>query len=97
VVVAAKPTTTAKAPSRAALKVSESPAPVVNLPQRTLTGVIEMGDRSAVLFELNGVTQRVYVGESIGSTGWNLVEVAKDAAIFRRNGEVRNVGIGQKL
>jgi hypothetical protein len=98
-VVAAKPapTTIAKAPGRAALKVSESPAPTVNLPQRTLTGVIEMGDRSAVLFELNGVTQRVYVGESIGSTGWNLVEVAKDAAIFRRNGEVRNVGIGQKL
>jgi hypothetical protein len=100
VVVAAKPaptTMSAKAPSRAALKVSEAPAPPVNLPQRTLTGVIEMGDRSAVLFELNGVTQRVYVGESIGSTGWNLVEVAKDAAVFRRNGEVRTVGIGQKL
>jgi hypothetical protein len=97
-VMAAKPAPTiAQAPSRAAFKASEVPASPVNLPQRTLTGVIEMGDRSAVLFELNGVTQRVYVGESIGSTGWNLVEVAKDAAVFRRNGEVRTVGIGQKL
>jgi hypothetical protein len=97
VVVAAKPTTTAKAPSRAALKVSESPAPVVNVPQRTLTGVIEMGDRSVVLFALNGITQRVYLGESVGSTGWSLVEVGKNTATLRRNGEVRTMGIEEKL
>jgi type II secretory pathway component PulC len=51
----------------------------------------------AVLFELNGVTQRIYLGETIGSTGWSLVEVAKDSAILRRNGEVRTIGVGQKI
>jgi hypothetical protein len=100
--VTPKAQTIAKAPAtRAAAKVgptaSTPTAPVANLPQRTLTGVVEMGDRSAVLFELNGVTQRIYLGETIGSTGWSLVEVAKDAAILRRNGEVRTVGVGQKL
>jgi hypothetical protein len=73
-------------------------APLANaLPKRLLTGVIEMGDRSAVLFEINGATQRIYLGESIGSTGWNLVEVTKDAAVFRRNGEFQTTSIGQVL
>jgi hypothetical protein len=104
--VAPKIATVAKAPAtRAAAKVAgvtaapgaATAAPNVNLPQRTLTGVVEMGDRSAVLFELNGVTQRIYLGETIGSTGWSLVEVAKDSAILRRNGEVRTLGVGQKI
>jgi len=64
---------------------------------RTLVGVVELGDRSAVLIDINGVTQRFRLGESIGSSGWMLVEVSKNQAIVRRNGEVRSVFVGQSF
>ncbi|MBW4653649.1 MAG: hypothetical protein KME20_11525 [Kaiparowitsia implicata GSE-PSE-MK54-09C] len=66
--------------------------PVVN---HVLIGVLELGDRSAALFEINGVPQRVQMGESVGSSGWMLVSVSNDEAIVRRNGEVRSIYIGQ--
>ncbi len=83
-------------PSAASLP-QVSPAPIA--PQRTLVGVLEGSDpsRSAALFELNGITQRYYVGESIGSSGWSLVEVSKQYVTVRRNGEVRTISAGQKL
>ncbi len=64
---------------------------------KTLVGVVEMGEESAILVEVNGVAQRFRLGESIGSTGWTLVEVSKNQAIMRRNGEVRSVFIGQSF
>jgi hypothetical protein len=64
---------------------------------RTLVGVLELGDRSAALIEINGVAQRFRVGEGIGTTGWMLVEVSKNQAIIRRNGKVRSVFIGQSF
>ena len=84
-------------PSAAASLPQINPAPIA--PQRTLVGVLEGSDpsRSAALFELNGITQRYYVGESIGSSGWSLVEVSKQYVTVRRNGEVRTISAGQKL
>ncbi len=67
-------------------------APMIN---HVLIGVLELGDRSAALFEINGVPQRVQMGESVGSSGWMLVSVSNDEAIVRRNGEVRSIYIGQ--
>ncbi len=64
---------------------------------RRLAGVLELGDRSVALFEINGVTQRYGIGESIGSSGWSLVEVSKEQAMIRRNGEVRSVFVGQNF
>lgn len=69
-------------------------APVVN---HVLVGVLELGDRSAALFEINGVSQRVYIGERIGNAGWSLVAVANQEAVIRRNGEVRSIYIGQQF
>jgi type II secretory pathway component PulC len=60
-------------------------------------GVLELGDRSAALIEINGVTQRYRIGESVGTSGWSLVEVSKDQAVLRRNGEVRSVFMGQNF
>lgn len=65
--------------------------------QRTLRGVIEMGGNSAALVEINGVVQSYRIGESIGSSGWSLVEVSKNRAVFRRNGEVRSVFVDQSF
>jgi hypothetical protein len=56
-----------------------------------------LGDRSAALFEINGNTQRINVGEAIGASGWALVSVANQEAVVRRNGEVRSVYVGQKF
>jgi hypothetical protein len=74
-------------------------APAANLPQRTLTsyGVVP-NNNSFVMFETNGVTQRVTLGENVGSTGWTLIEVTQSGvATFRRNGEIRNVAQGEKI
>jgi hypothetical protein len=63
----------------------------------TLVGLLELGDRSAALFEVDGDTQRVQIGESIGNTGWTLVSITNQEAVVRRNGEVRSVYVGQQL
>ncbi len=62
-----------------------------------LVGVLELGDRSAALFEINGVPQRVYIGERIGNGGWSLVSVSNQEVVIRRNGEVRSIFIGQQF
>lgn len=74
---------------------SNNPAPVPNA--HTLLGVLELGERSAALFEIEGVPQRVYIGERIGNSGWSLVSVANEEAVVRRNGEVRTLYIGQQF
>lgn len=73
---------------------SQPAAPVVN---HVLVGVLELGDRSAALFEINGVSQRVYIGERIGNAGWSLVSVSNQEVVIRRNGEVRSIYIGQQF
>ncbi|MEA5603108.1 hypothetical protein [Nostoc sp. UHCC 0252] len=66
-------------------------------PSNTLEGLLELGNKSAALFKIDGVTRRVNMGESIGQSGWTLVEVSNGEAVIRRNGEVRSIYAGQKL
>lgn len=62
----------------------------------TLVGILDMQDSdSKALFDINSVTRRINIGERIGSSGWTLVDVKKDEAIIRRNGEVRSIFPGQ--
>lgn len=67
------------------------------VPTHTLEGLLELGNKSVALFQVNGVSRRISIGESIGSSGWTLVEVSNGEAIVRRNGEVRSIFTGQKL
>ncbi|MDJ1168769.1 hypothetical protein PMG71_04970 [Roseofilum sp. BLCC_M154] len=78
---------------------SPTPQSVANTPQISLmlTGILELGDRSAALFEIEGMSRRFQVGETIGSSGWMLVDIVNQEAIIRRNGEVRSVFVGQKF
>ncbi|MEM9804344.1 MAG: hypothetical protein AAF959_03615 [Cyanobacteria bacterium P01_D01_bin.56] len=62
-----------------------------------LVGVLELGDRSAALFEVNGTSQRIYIGETIGSSGWSIVSIENEEVVVRRNGEVRSIYIGQQF
>lgn len=94
----------AAAPPTPPIRISplQSPIAAVTIPpalQRTLTGVLQAQnpDQSAALFEMNGVTQRYYPGESIGTSGWILVEVKNNQAVIRRNGDVKTIEAGQKL
>ncbi len=63
----------------------------------TLTGLLQLGDQSVALFEINGINQRIKAGESIGSSGWNIVSISGQEVVIRRNGEVRSVYVGQKF
>lgn len=110
---APSPPPTASAPVKVAVTpvekaVKNTPTTVENPPsitsvtplaetQHTLNGLLEDGERSAALFDLNGITQRVKLGEEIGASGWTLVEVANQKALIRRNGEVRAIYAGQKF
>lgn len=79
------------------------PAPATNVPNIAanssykLVGILELGDRSAALFEVNGSPRRIQVGEPIGDSGWTLVSVSNQEAIVRRNGEVRSIYVGQQF
>ncbi|MGK7919011.1 MAG: hypothetical protein AB4080_03245 [Trichodesmium sp.] len=69
----------------------------VPTPMNTLVGILELGERSAALFEIDGVARRIYVGESIGGSGWTLVKVSNQEAVIRRNGDVLSVFVGQQF
>ncbi|MEH2062687.1 MAG: hypothetical protein V7K50_10450 [Nostoc sp.] len=73
------------------------PTAIADAPSNTLEGLLELGSKSAALFKIDGVTRRINMGESIGSSGWTLVEVSNGEAVIRRNGEVRSIYAGQKL
>ncbi len=68
-------------------------------PAYILEGLLESENKSksVALFQINGVTQRIDIGENIGSSGWTLVDVANKEAIIRRNGEVRSIFAGQRF
>jgi hypothetical protein len=93
---ATTPTTPAPSPSTTATAPS-APAPANLGSTYTLVGIMELGDRSAALFEVDGTTQRFFVGEPIGSSGWTLAAVDNQEAMIRRNGEVRSIFVGQKF
>lgn len=83
------------APSTNQQAANSAPAPTPG--NHTLVGVMELGDRSAALFDIDGSTQRFFAGEAIASSGWTLVTVSNQEAIIRRNGEIRSVYVGQKF
>ncbi|MBD2090580.1 hypothetical protein H6F67_12015 [Microcoleus sp. FACHB-1515] len=96
------PAPAAPRPATAAPRPATVPAPAASVaaapaPQQTLMGLMQFGDRSAALFEVNGSPQRISVGENIGTSGWTLVSVSNDAAVIRRNGEVRSIYVGQQF
>ncbi len=82
----------APAPQQSAAAVSGAPTSA-----QTLVGILELGDRSAALFEVDGVARRIYVGESIGASGWTLAEIKNQEAVIRKGGDVRSVFVGQKF
>ncbi len=84
------------APTSTAIPTSQAELSPASAPRYTLVG-LQTGDRPVCLFDIDGVTQRINLGEPIGSSGWTLVAVTNEEAIIRRNGEVRSIYPGQKF
>lgn len=89
------PTVTAPTPATPAAP--PLPAPTPAPPQHTLVGLLELGDRSVALFQSNGQTLRLSVGDTIGNDGWQLVQIQNQRAVLRRQGEVRSLTVGQSF
>ena len=87
------PTPVAAAPTNAAAAITD----VTPTSEHVLVGVLNLGSRSAALFDIEGSSQRAYVGDRIGLSSWNLVAVNGQDVVIRRDGEVRSVYIGQKF
>ena len=63
----------------------------------TLVGVLESGDRSAALFNINGVTQRFKVGENIGASNWKLLSVQNQQILMGQGGQTQTLFVGQNF
>lgn len=58
---------------------------------------MESGDQSVALFNIDGTTRGVNLGENIGGTGWILTEISNGEAIIRPYSEKRSIYAGQRL
>jgi hypothetical protein len=68
-----------------------------SVPDYTLVGLLELGEKSAALFTVNGTTQRIWLGEKIDNTGWTLEAIANQKAQIRNQGQVRSLSIGEQF
>ena len=88
------PTEIAVAPTNSAVTGLTDTTPYA---EQVLVGVLNLGSRSAALFDVDGTSQRAYVGDRIGTSDWTLVSVNGQDVVIRRDGEVRSVYIGQRF
>ncbi|ABB58452.1 hypothetical protein [Synechococcus elongatus] len=79
--------------------VSQPPAPPVTAAptpvaaSRTLNGVIDLGDRSTALFTINGASQQVGVGQSLGD-GYVVKQITSQSVTLGRGGSQQTIPIG---
>ncbi len=83
----------AVAPTNAAAPITD----VTPASEHALVGILNLGSRSAALFNIDGSSQRAYVGDRIGVSDWSLVSVNGQDVVVRRDGEVRSIYIGQRF
>lgn len=60
-----------------------------------LVGVLELGDHSSALFDVNGLTKRVAIGENVN--GWVLLKVQDQQVFLYRGNTTRVLDLGQSL
>jgi hypothetical protein len=66
--------------------------PVIN---HTLIGILELGDKSAALFKVQNITERIWLKEEIGDSGWILESITNQKAEISYQGKVRSVAVGE--
>lgn len=90
----AKPQVAYKASIPSATVPSVSPSGA-SISTHTLVGVLEFGDRSAALVNINRVTRRISVGETLTPGGWKLTKVAGQTVVLQRGSKLRSIYVGQ--
>jgi hypothetical protein len=63
----------------------------------TIQGILDLGDKSAMLIARNGSTQNVRIGEVLDSTGWVFLRVENGQAIIQRGSEIRSINGGEQF
>lgn len=63
----------------------------------TVQGILDLGDKSAILVARNGSTQNVHMGEVLDSTGWVFLRIENGQAIIQRGSEIRSVSGGEQF
>lgn len=66
-------------------------------PNLMLVGLIELEGESTALFNVNDLTQRVKLGEEIGSSGWILVSITGTQAEISRQGQLFRLSVGENF
>jgi hypothetical protein len=74
-----------------------APATVASVPTTTLVGILDIGDRSSAMFEMNGSVQSVLVGDRVAGNGWVLSRITQQEAILKRGNETKTLYVGQKF
>jgi hypothetical protein len=60
--------------------------------------LFQTGNRPSAIFEVDRQSKIVNVGQTIGTSNWSLLSVAKgEVTIKRKGGEIRSVNVGQKF
>ncbi len=90
--VAAPNTTSPRTPVMVARSVPAAPSLTY-----TLIGVLDLGDRSTAMLDMNGSVHSVGLGKAIGSSGWVLSRVSQQEIILKRGKETKSVFVGQKF
>ncbi len=82
-------------PLPAAPRPAAAPAPAGSGEVPQLVGVVAAPGRSGTaIFQVDGTSTSVAVGQGIGTSGWRLKATAGDSALIERGGEVRRLSIG---
>ena len=63
----------------------------------TLVGLLESGEESVALFDLNGMTKKIAIGDTIGESGQILISIGNQQAIVNYQGQIKFISVGQQL
>jgi hypothetical protein len=64
----------------------------------SLVKTLSTNNRPGAIFQIDGRSQTVNVGQKIGTSNWSLLTVAKGEVIVKRKGgEIRSIDVGQKF
>jgi hypothetical protein len=85
--------------------IATAPAPVASVNSKkpaakgsyTLVGVLDLGDRSSAMFDINGSIQSIKLGSVVGDSGWKVSRIAQQEVILKKGNEDNTVTVGQKF
>jgi len=63
----------------------------------TLIGVLELGDRSTAIIDINGSIKSLKIGSVVADSGWTISRIAQQEVLLKRGSEDTTVTVGQKF